>query len=71
MTTYTTRGSVRGCCGHNHRTIETAQKCLDRDQSGCASQGGYSDRSVYAVEGGQRRELTEDEHDELHYLCDR
>lgn len=62
MTTYfTTRGSVRGCCGHKHRTIEAALRCLKSDQSGCASQGGYSDRQLIPVEDGQKRELTEGE----------
>lgn len=49
MKTYTTYGSVRGCCGHKHKTSEAAEKCLDRDQKGCRSQGGYSDRSVVEV----------------------
>jgi len=44
--TYTTKGSIRGCCGHQHRTIEAAQRCADRDHAGCARQGGYSDRRV-------------------------
>lgn len=48
-TIYTTYGSVRGCCGHRHRTPEAAQACIDRDQRGCASQGGYSDRSIATV----------------------
>lgn len=45
-TTYTTEGSIRGSCGHKHRTIETARKCLQEDQAGCRSQGGYSDRRI-------------------------
>jgi len=56
--TYTTKGPVRGSCGHNHRTIATACKCMQRDQSGCRSQGGYSDREVVRADG---EELTEDE----------
>jgi len=51
MTTYTTKGPVRGCCGHEHRSIETAFRCLAADQSGCRRQGGYSDRSVVRVDG--------------------
>ena len=48
-TTYTTFGSVRGGCGHRHKTLESARRCLDKDQSGCGSQGGYSDREVVLV----------------------
>lgn len=55
---YTTDGSVRGCCGHKHRSIATAQRCVDRDSDGCASQGGYSDRSVVRYDGTP---LTDDE----------
>lgn len=63
MTTYyTTTGSVRGCCDHKHRTIETAQRCIDRDHAGCKSQGGYSDRKIVAVVDGERRPLTEEEY---------
>jgi hypothetical protein len=61
QTTYTTRGCVRGRCGHKHRTITAAQRCCRIDQRGCSSQGGYSDRSVEAVEDGETRELTEGE----------
>lgn len=45
---YTTYGSVRGDCGHQHRTIEAAQRCADRDNRDCRKIGGYSDRRVYA-----------------------
>jgi len=61
-THYTTRGSVRGCCGHKHRTIEAANRCQRDDQRGCASQGGYSDRGIVPVEDGDERELTEAEY---------
>lgn len=43
---YTTKGDVRGCCGHRHMSLREAYNCLRRDQKGCASQGGYSDRKV-------------------------
>ena len=43
---YVTHGSVRGGCGHDHRSQRTAEECLRRDQRGCAGQGGYSDRRV-------------------------
>lgn len=45
--TYTTGQSsdVRGCCGHHHRTVDSALACMDRDTEICQRQGGYSDRS--------------------------
>ena len=51
MSKYTTKGPVRGCCGHEHRSIETAFRCLVSDQSSCRRGGGYSDRSVVRVDG--------------------
>ena len=47
--TYTTYGSVRGCCGHEHASIESARRCLDLDRDGCDSQGGYSDREIVLI----------------------
>ncbi len=67
-TYYTTVGRVRGECGHKHQSPETAQACIGRDGVGCASQGGYSDRSIRAVEDGVIRLLTDDEHDYLDSL---
>jgi hypothetical protein len=64
-TNYTTTGSVRGCCGHEHRTLAAADRCLHDDGDGCASQGGYSDRRIVAMEDGDRRELNESEWEEL------
>lgn len=60
---YVAHGSVRGNCGHKHRTIDAAEACCERDASQCLSLGGgaYSDRSVMAVEDGYRRPLTEEE----------
>ena len=49
---YTTTGAVRGDCGHGHRTLETAERCLSRDRAGCARQGGYSDRRIVLTEPG-------------------
>lgn len=43
---WTTDGPVRGHCGHKHRTEAAAERCLAKDQRGCHSQGGYSDRVV-------------------------
>ena len=31
---YSTTGSVRGCCGHKHRTIDSAVTCIEKDQPG-------------------------------------
>ena len=54
---YTTQGRVRGTCGHRHRSIDTAVRCLNRDRSGCRSQGGYSDRQVMRVDGSDLTQL--------------
>ena len=63
---YTCRGSVRGGCGHRHRTLEGAARCCAADQRGCARQGGYSDRRVRVVVGpGESRGLTESEYDSI------
>ena len=70
---YTTNGSVRGQCGHVHRTIETAVRCLKRDGGGCASQGGYTDRIVVAVVNGRIEPLSDSEDEyarELEYPLD-
>jgi hypothetical protein len=48
--TYSTYGSVRGCCGHRHLTEKEAMGCLHRDRKICAAQGGYSDREVVEVD---------------------
>ena len=75
MTTYTTRGSVRGCCGHKHKTIGAAVRCLRDDQAGCKSQRGYSDRTIRAIDadGSERdsTELTLAEHDEWEFFATR
>lgn len=47
---WTTYGDIRGQCGHLHKSRKAAQDCADRDQRGCASQRGYSDRDVHAVD---------------------
>jgi hypothetical protein len=43
---YFCEGSVRGNCGHRHRDVKAAAKCLNRDSHGCRQQGGYSDRTI-------------------------
>jgi hypothetical protein len=66
--TYTTRGSVRGSCGHKHRSIETAARCQLGDQKDCNQAGGYSDRQVVRVDG---KDLTEGEVAHLENELDR
>ena len=46
--TYEAYGPVRGSCGHQHRTIEAARQCAERDARECRQYGGagaYSDRT--------------------------
>ena len=61
---YTTDGSVRGTCGHVHKTIASAMQCLQRDRNSCGRLGGgaYSDRDIVRLDGG---ELTGDDIDAL------
>lgn len=47
MKTYGCIGEVRGDCGHKHRKLTGAVRCLLEDKIGCKSQGGYSDRIIY------------------------
>ena len=44
MTYFTSIGSVRGSCGHKHKSEDAAEACIAADQRACARQGGYSDR---------------------------
>lgn len=57
---YTCKGSVRGTCGHQHRTLRGAAECLLRDEKRCSRLGGgaYSDRDVVRQDG---QPLTDDE----------
>lgn len=48
-------GSVRGWCGHRHRELTAAVRCLQADQAGCKSQGGYSDREIYLYTEDERQ----------------
>ena len=48
MASYICIGSVRGDCGHRHRSIEAARECCDRDRRACELQGAYSDCRVYS-----------------------
>jgi hypothetical protein len=66
--TYTTKGSVRGNCGHKHRSIVTAHKCLLADHVGCKRQGGYSDRYVCRTDDSEFSELEQQELEWLEYV---
>lgn len=57
-TNYRCVGSVRGWCGHKHRTLSGALRCLQDDSDGCGRQGGYSDREVLVYEGDERQDKT-------------
>lgn len=48
---YISSGSVRGSCGHNHRTVEGAFNCVKRDRKDCFRQRGYSDRWIKRSDG--------------------
>jgi hypothetical protein len=48
MTYFTSIGSVRGACGHKHKSEHAAEACIAADNRACARQGGYSDRVVAA-----------------------
>jgi len=61
---YTTRGDIRGTCGHAHQTIVDALKCVATDYLQCKTKVvGYSDRFVERCDG---RLLTKDEQWEIH-----
>lgn len=69
MSSYYTCGTsrnVRGNCGVHHRTIDAAERCCRRDQAGCASQGGYSDRAIIRVVDGEEVDLEEGEREWLY-----
>lgn len=63
---YTTRGSVRGDCGHRHRSLAAAVRCFLADHARCSRLGGgaYSDRTVVRFDGS---DLDEDEMHEIDY----
>ena len=58
---YTTRGPLRGRCGHTHNSIIEALRCRTQDEALCVSKGSHTDRRVFAVVRGAWRELTEQE----------
>jgi len=54
---YTTAGPLRGPCGHKHKNLESAAECLANDEAVCAVRGGHTDRKIFVLERGSRREL--------------
>jgi hypothetical protein len=58
---YTTEGPLRGRCGHKHKDIESAVDCLDSDEAVCVARGGHTDRQIFVVGRGVKRELDEHE----------
>jgi hypothetical protein len=65
---YIAKGSVRGECGHKHKTVEAAERCREKDVKSVLVNNpstyptrAYSDRRVIAVEYGEERQLTEEE----------
>jgi hypothetical protein len=58
---YTTEGPLRGRCGHKHKDLESALDCLDADEAICLERGGHTDRKIFVVGSGIKRELNDDE----------
>ena len=60
---YTTKGPLRGRCGHSHNHILAAVQCRDADEARCVALGGHTDRRIYVGGRGQAwalwRELDE------------
>jgi hypothetical protein len=65
---YTTMGKMRGVCGHNHRSISGAFRCLVLDQNCCMKGGGYTDRGIVRTDG---KDLTPSERHALDALLAR
>jgi hypothetical protein len=68
--TYTTIGDVTGSCGHDHRTPAAAARCQLRHSAACRVQGGYSDRHLRAVDGGEVVRATDAELDEYETVAE-
>jgi hypothetical protein len=58
-------GSVRGDCGHKHRTATAACGCMLKDQRDCVSVGGFSDRKVVKYVNGYKVALSESDKEEI------
>lgn len=50
-TYYTCLGTIRKDCRTQHKTLEAAQRCLERDQSKCKAHNGETDRVVMFFNG--------------------
>lgn len=46
---YSSKGPLRGRCGHYHRHLDDALECLAADDAWCIARGGRTDRTLYAV----------------------
>ena len=54
-------GEKRGDCGHRHRTLVSATKCLIEDQMVCENEGHYSDSLTKVKQKKEIYELSSDE----------
>ena len=52
-TTYTTRGPIRGCCGHQHKTHAAAERCVARERATQARHNCVTDRQAVACVDGR------------------
>jgi hypothetical protein len=68
MTTlgYYCDGPVRGHCGHKHRTIEAATRCLVKDIRRCIRVAEHSDRHIYHEDGASLTTSEEQEKATIH-----
>lgn len=52
------RRDVRGNCGHTHRSLDAAIRCIRKDQKDCRASGGYSDRTIIFASDGDEHNLS-------------
>jgi hypothetical protein len=52
-TTYTTRGPIRGCCGHQHKTHAAAYRCVAQESATQSRHNCMTDRQIVAVIAGR------------------
>lgn len=57
----TTQGPLRGPRGYKHKNIDGAVDCLEADEALCVTRGSHTDRTIFVVGSGVKRELDEDE----------
>lgn len=67
-TIYTTTSAKRGECGHRHRSIASALRCLEKDEASARARGETSDRRILADDGDGLRALTPAETDQLYQV---